>query len=158
MKVFLIVVGRVRAPLADAVREYETRAARYHAFEVVEVKEGKGGGRSPEEVMAEEGARLDAAIPDHFRVVALDRAGSEWSSEHLARRLSDWALQSEAGVAFVIGGAYGLSAELLRRSDINLSLSQMTLPHEMARLVIAEQVYRAGTIQRGEPYHKGRTG
>jgi len=155
MKVLLVVVGRVRPPLADPVHEYELRASRYHSFEVVEVKEGKGS-RLPEEVKAEEGSRLDAAVPDHFRIVALHRGGREWSSEELARRLSDWALQSEAGVAFVIGGAFGLSDDLLRRAEITLSLSSMTLPHEMARLVIAEQLYRAGTIQRGEPYHKGR--
>ncbi len=155
MKVLLVVVGRIRPPLTDAVQEYEARAARYHSFEVVEVKEGKGS-RPPEEVKAEEGARLEAAIPDHYRVIALHRGGREWSSEDLARRLSDWALQSEAGVAFVIGGALGLSDDLLRSADITLTLSPMTLPHEMARLVIAEQLYRAGTIQRGEPYHKGR--
>lgn len=156
MKVLLICVGRVRGVLAPAVAEYEERAARYWKFQAVEVDAGASRGRDdPERVMAAEGERILARIPEGFDVVALTRDGKGMGSGALARFLDAAAVQSRPGVAFVIGGAYGLSPEVLRRAARRLSLSAMTLPHEMARLVLAEQLYRAGTIRRNEPYHKG---
>lgn len=156
MKVTLAVVGKVRGPLAAAVAEYEKRAGRYHSLEVVEVKEQTSRAASgPREVMDEEGKRLLARIPPGFEVVALHRLGEGWSSTRLAEYLSEQALRASPGVAFVIGGAFGLSDEVLASARHRLSLSAFTLPHEMARLVLAEQLYRAGTIARGEPYHKG---
>lgn len=159
MKVMLAVVGRARGELAPPIAEYEKRARRYHSLEVVEVKETTsrhaGGAR---EVMDDEGKRLLARIPSGFEVVALHRVGEGWSSVRLAEYLADRALHASPGVAFVIGGAFGLSDEVLERARHHLSLSHFTLPHEMARLVLAEQLYRAGTIARGEPYHKGVAG
>ena len=156
MKVILAVVGRARGGLAAPIAEYEKRAARYHSLEVVEVKEQTArhaGG--PAEVMEEEGKRLLARIPPGFEVVALHRLGEGWSSVRLAEHLAEQALRASPGIAFLIGGAFGLSDEVLERARHRLSLSAFTLPHEMARLVLAEQLYRAGTIARGEPYHKG---
>jgi 23S rRNA (pseudouridine1915-N3)-methyltransferase len=85
----------------------------------------------------------------------MTREGESMASEELARYLERHAVRSSPGVAFVIGGAHGLAEAVLERGRRRLSLSKMTLPHEMARLVLAEQLYRAGTILRGEPYHKG---
>ena len=102
-----------------------------------------------------EGERILARIPDQLEVVVLTRDGKAMSSEDLAADLAEQALRSSPGIAFVIGGAFGVSEAVLRRARRRLSLSAMTLPHEMARLVLAEQLYRAGTINRGEPYHKG---
>ena len=156
MKVMVVVVGRARGDLAAAIDEYERRAGRYWKLEVVEVGQGAGGGNAgPGAVMQAEGERILGKIPDTLEVVALTRTGSGMSSRKLARYLQQHAVRSSPGVAFVIGGAHGLDEAVLSRARRALSLSPMTLPHEMARLVLAEQLYRAGTIVRGEPYHKG---
>jgi 23S rRNA (pseudouridine1915-N3)-methyltransferase len=105
--------------------------------------------------MEEEGKRLLARVPAGAEVVALDRRGAAWSSERLARYLDELAIRASPGAAFLIGGAFGLSEEVLARASHRLSLSALTFPHELARLIMAEQLYRAGTILRGEPYHKG---
>lgn len=159
MKVVLVSVGRLRGALAEPVAAMEERVGRYFSFESVEVKEEPAGrGRPPEQVMGEEGARLLARVPHGCEVVALDRLGRGWSSLDLSRYLEELALRSAAGAAFLIGGALGLSEAVIERADHRLSLSPLTLPHELARLVLTEQLYRAGTILRGEPYHKGPRG
>lgn len=159
MKVALVVVGRLRGVLTAAVEEFELRAKRYFPLEVVEVREEPASrGRSVAQVMEEEGKRLLARVPPGAEVVALDRRGALWDSVRLARHLEELAVRSSPGVAFLVGGAYGLSAEVLGRANHLLSLSAFTFPHDLARLVIAEQLYRAGTILRGEPYHKGGEG
>ena len=156
MKLLVVVVGRVRGDLAEAVAEYERRAGRYWKLEVIEVS-GGGSGRDapPDAVKSAEAERLLARIPAEIEVVALTREGRGMDSKALSGYLEQHAVRSSAGVAFVIGGAFGLGEAVLARSRRQLSMSAMTLPHEMARLVLAEQLYRAGTILRGEPYHKG---
>jgi 23S rRNA (pseudouridine1915-N3)-methyltransferase len=155
MRLQLVVVGRVRGELALAVQEYEKRARRYWKFEVVEVSAGAGGGQAGDAVKAAEAERILGRIAPELEVVALTRGGKGMDSRELAGYLDEHAVRSSSGVAFVIGGAFGLGAAVLDRSRRTLSLSTMTLPHEMARLFLTEQVYRAGTILRGEPYHKG---
>lgn len=156
MKVVIAVVGRVRGGLADAVQEYEKRAGRYWKLEVHEVDAGvRGGNPDPDRVKEAEAERLLARIPPELEVLALTRDGKGMSSRALSSFLDEHAVRSSSGVAFVIGGAFGLGTTVLNRARRRLSLSPMTLPHEMARLVLAEQLYRAGTIRRGEPYHKG---
>lgn len=155
MKISLLAVGKVRGPIADGIREYEQRIRHYFSFDVVEVKEtSASGGRTPAEVMESEGERLLAKVPDGFELVALHRKGIAWSSDRLARHLELLGVNSRPGMALMIGGAFGLAPAVLDRADRLLSLSSMTLPHELARLVVTEQIYRAGTILRGEPYHK----
>ncbi len=150
-------VGKARGSVGEALADYETRARRYYAFEAAEVKEeayrrtGDAG-----RVRDEEGKRLLARVPPGAQVVALHETGKQWTSPQLAAYLADLAVQGSPGASFLIGGAYGLSDEILARASVKLSLSAMTLTHELARLVLTEQLYRAGTIQRGEPYHKGR--
>lgn len=143
--------------MSEAISEYETRLRRYFTFEAVEVKEEayrRAGdvGR----VRDEEGKRLLARVVPGGEVVALHETGRQWSSGQLARYLDELAVRGSPGASFLIGGAYGLSDEILRTARHQLSLSTLTLPHELARLVLTEQLYRAGTISRGEPYHKGR--
>ena len=158
MKVHLLCVGAVKGPLRSTIEEYEARLGRYWRFEVTEVVAGMGKGRKVEEGKVreiEEGRLLGGLPKGGGEVVALTRDGRPFGSRALAGFLSDRALRSVQDVTFVIGGAFGLGPEVLKRATMKLSLSPMTLPHEIARLVLAEQLYRAGTIQRNEPYHKG---
>ena len=156
MKVMLVVVGRVKGTLAGPVEEYETRAGRYWKLDVVEVEAGTSGrSPDPDRVRDAEAERILSRIPDGFDVVALTRAGKAMGSSDLAKYLERLAVQSRPGAAFVIGGAFGLGKDVLARASRTLGLSAMTMPHEMARLILAEQLYRAGTILRNEPYHKG---
>ena len=148
-------MGKPGRLLGDAISEYERRARRYWNLDVTEVREEKAsGGRVAHQIRAAEAQRLLERIPDGYVVIALTREGAGWSSSHFARQLEAWAVEARAGVAFLIGGAYGLGDEALERASQRLSLSSATLPHDLARLVLAEQIYRAGTILRGEPYHK----
>ncbi|MCH7533479.1 MAG: 23S rRNA (pseudouridine(1915)-N(3))-methyltransferase RlmH [Gemmatimonadetes bacterium] len=156
MRLLVVAVGKVKGPLAPVVAEYERRAARYWKLEVEEVDAGaRLGSQDSEAVMTAEAGRLLARVPDELELIALTRGGKEMGSEELSGYLQERALRSAAGVAFVIGGAHGLAQDVLTKARRRLSLSAMTLPHEVARLVLAEQLYRAGTIARGEPYHKG---
>lgn len=153
MKVSLLVVGRVREPLAAAVEEYETRAARYWPLACHEVREEPARGASPEVVRRREGERLAARLSGAERLVVCDQHGQRLDSEGFAAWLGERRDRAE-DVAFVIGGAFGLDPSLPARAALRLTLAPWTLPHELARLVLAEQLYRAGTILRGEPYHK----
>lgn len=150
----LLAVGRVRGPLADTLRVYEERAGHYWKLEVVEVDSGIGGGKAdPQAVRAAEEGRLLPRLPAGSDVVALTRGGRPMGSRAFASFLEDQALRAH-DLSFVIGGAFGLGGGLLGRAR-QLALSAMTFPHEVARLLLTEQLYRAGTILRGEPYHKG---
>ena len=151
-------VGKPGALYADAIAEYERRAARYWTVAAVEVREERASkSMTTQAVQQAESARLMQKLPEGCESIALTRDGEGWSSSRLAQYLERLALESKQGAAFLIGGAFGLSDELVKQADRRLSLSAMTLPHELARLVLAEQLYRAGTILRGEPYHKART-
>lgn len=155
MRLQITCVGRPDRLFADAIGEYERRAARYWSLTTVEVKPEKAGkGRTDAQVRQAESLRLIEQVPPGFEVVALTRDGVAWSSTRLARHLESRAIAARPGVAFLIGGALGIDDEVLARADLRLSLSSLTLPHDLARLVLLEQLYRAGTILRGEPYHK----
>jgi len=156
MIVRVVAVGRVRGVLEEAVGNYESRARHYWKLEVEEVAAGAKGRAAASAVMEVEGERILERLPSAGVVVALTRDGRGLSSRELASLLEAEALASTPVVAFVLGGAFGLSPAVLGRARIRMSLSSMTLPHELARLVLAEQLYRAGSILRGEPYHKGR--
>lgn len=158
MRVSVICVGRPRGAVADLIAEYERRAERYFRFETIEVRETPHRGQPIEQLIADEGERLLARVPAQHELVALHRPGTVWSSERLAAHLSEAAIRSVPGVSFVIGGAFGLASAVIGRAQHQLSLSGMTLTHEIARLLLTEQLYRAGTIGRGEPYHKGMSG
>ncbi len=157
MKVTVLAVGRVKGALEVPVKDFERRAGRYWKLDVVEVDAGgpKGGDKSPQAVRAAEGERLERRIPAGTDIVALTRRGEALSSMELARYLEERGVRSSPGVTFVLGGAFGLDDALLAKASKRLALSPMTMPHEMARLVLAEQLYRAGTILKNEPYHKG---
>jgi 23S rRNA (pseudouridine1915-N3)-methyltransferase len=154
MRLVVAVVGKPgNASLAAAIRDYEARAARYWPLDVREVRQESAADRSAGRARDAEGERLLAAVPSAAQVVACDVSGRTYTSERVAEWLQ--ALRERAvDVALVIGGAHGLSGAVKERASSSLALAPWTLPHELARLVLAEQLYRAGTIVRREPYHK----
>ena len=153
MKVIVAAVGKPRnAALAAAIEHYESRAAKYWPLEVREVREENARGGHVAAVLEREAERLGSRI-DGATVVACDERGASMTSSKFASFLQE-ARERARDLAFVIGGAYGLADSLCERAQTRLALASWTLPHELARLVLAEQLYRAGTIVRGEPYHK----
>lgn len=154
MRLVVAAVGKPRdRHLAAAIGDYETRAARYWPLEICEVREASGRGIAPADVRAREGARLLERVPAAALVIACDERGDRLTSPQFATLLAG-ARDRAQDVALLIGGAFGLPDEVRARSSRSLQLAPWTLPHELARLVLAEQLYRAGTIVRGEPYHK----
>jgi 23S rRNA (pseudouridine1915-N3)-methyltransferase len=141
MRYYVVAVGRIRdAALRATADEYVKRLGRYTHVEERESKDE---------------ARLSGAIPESARLVALSRTGEPWSSVDLSRWTAEWDQDGRA-VALVIGGADGLPVDLLDRAERVWSLSALTFPHELARVIVLEQLYRAFTIRRGEPYHRSR--
>jgi 23S rRNA (pseudouridine1915-N3)-methyltransferase len=153
LQVSVLAVGRLRPCFRAACDEYLHRLRRVAEVREVEVREAARAG-SPALQRREEAKRLTVALPDRVVRVALDLRGEPWSSEELARRVGAWR-DAARPVALVIGGAEGLDPAVLEASDLRWSLGPMTLPHELARVVVMEQLYRAFAILRGAPYHKG---
>jgi 23S rRNA (pseudouridine1915-N3)-methyltransferase len=155
MIVHVVAVGRVRdAALREACNAYAARIGHYQRFELREVREAGRKERDGAAARRLEGRALLGAVPQGGHIVALSRGGEAKTSEELAGLVERWREQAR-DVAFVVGGAHGLDQVVLDRAHQRLALSDMTLPHELARLVLLEQLYRAMTILRGEPYHKG---
>jgi 23S rRNA (pseudouridine1915-N3)-methyltransferase len=154
MRLVVAVVGKARnAALGEAIRDYETRAARYWPLDVHEVREERATGIPVDKVKEREALRLSEKVPERAQTVACELGGKSLSSEQFAELLQT-AREQDRDLAFLIGGAFGLSPTVAKKSTMRLSLAPWTLPHEIARLVLVEQIYRAGTIVRGEPYHK----
>jgi 23S rRNA (pseudouridine1915-N3)-methyltransferase len=155
----IIGVGRLKEKyLVDGIAEYAKRLKPYIRFEALEVPDEKAPDNLSEaevrQVKEREGERLLALIKGEAHVIALAIDGKLWSSEELAGELDRLGTYGTSHVVFVIGGSHGLSDAVLRRAQQKLSFGRMTLPHQLMRLVLAEQVYRAVKINRGEPYHK----
>ncbi len=153
MRIRVAAVGRLKeAHWRAACDEYLKRLRPYASVEVTEVAD-RDITRDASRAVAAEGADLLRAIPESSYVVALDLAGPQVGSEAFSARLADLMVGGRSDMTFVIGGSAGLAPEVLRRSDELLSLSRMTLPHQLARVVLLEQLYRAFRIMRNEPYH-----
>jgi 23S rRNA (pseudouridine1915-N3)-methyltransferase len=153
MQLSLIAVGKLRPAFRDACDDYLRRLGRFVPVQEHEVREaGRATGAADSQEL--ESRRLLEAVPAGARVVLLDLDGSRWSSEQLATELERWRHDARDH-ALLIGGATGVSASLRTRADLRWSLGPLTLPHELARVVVAEQLYRASTILRGQPYHRG---
>ncbi|KRF10682.1 MULTISPECIES: 23S rRNA (pseudouridine(1915)-N(3))-methyltransferase RlmH [Paenibacillus] len=159
MHIQILTVGKLKERyLVDGIAEYVKRLGPYAKVQMIEVPDEKAPeNMSPAEeqqVRVKEGERLLAKLAADVYVVALAIDGEMWTSEQLAGSLDKLATYGRSQVAFVIGGSLGLSSEVLRRADMRLSFGRMTLPHQLMRLVLVEQIYRAMRINRGEPYHK----
>jgi 23S rRNA (pseudouridine1915-N3)-methyltransferase len=155
MRARLIAVGeRMPGWVAEGFAEYRKRLSHELPLELTELKPGvRGKGRDDARAIQDEGEAMLAALPHDIHVIALDGRGKTWSSEDLAAQLERWRM-SGRDVAFLIGGPDGHSAEVLARADQRWSLGPLTLPHMLVRLVLAEQLYRATTINAGHPYHR----
>ena len=150
----IVAVGRLKGWEAEGCEDYLARLRRYFPVEVVEVPEADMNRNPPQDVLAAEGERLLKRLPAGAHVIALDREGGEpLSSEELARKLDSLGVSGRSHMAFVVGGALGLSPEVLGQVDERLSFGPITLPHALARVVLLEQLYRAVKIGRGEKYH-----
>ena len=152
MKLLLLAVGRLRPALREVCDDYLRRVSRFVTVDEREAREA--GHLNGEDRRGEEDRRILRLVPERSEVILLDPEGEMWSSEHLALRLDGWRLDARDRT-LVIGGAAGVGAAVRERAVQHWSLGPMTLPHEIARLVVAEQLYRAGTILQGTPYHRG---
>jgi 23S rRNA (pseudouridine1915-N3)-methyltransferase len=159
MQIHIIAVGRVKESyLSEGIAEYEKRLRPYAKIRIVEITdERRPVHLSPAQtaqLLHREGVRILETVPPEGYTIGLDVNGNQMSSEGLAGLLHDQEIGGKGRVTFVIGGDLGLSGDVLARCDERLSLSPMTFTHQMVRLILLEQVYRAFRIMRGEPYHK----
>ena len=159
MNISVITVGKLKEKyLKQGIGEYVKRLSAYAKIDIIEIPDEK----APEtlsdmemlQVKAKEGERILAKISDDTHVIALAIEGKMKSSEELADTIDKLATYGKSKVAFVIGGSLGLSADVMKRANDTLSFSKMTFPHQLMRLILVEQIYRAFRINRGEPYHK----
>lgn len=159
MKLRLLTVGRMKeAYWRDAVAEYAKRLSSYCTLEILEVADEKTPEHAPaaaeRKIKETEGKRLLTRIPERSFVVVLAIEGEMLSSETLSAALSEQLLRGMSDITLVIGGSLGLSPEVLARADRKLSFSRLTFPHQLMRVMVLEQLYRAFRIRAGEPYHK----
>lgn len=146
MKINLVVVGKLKEKfLVDGVAEYLKRLRKFATIDVREISECR--------TLDEEAQKLLSLVPQNSWLCVLDVAGAELTSEEFAAKISALNLSGVSNLTFAIGGAFGLGEELRQAANFRLSLSQMTLTHQMARLILVEQIYRAFKINRHEPYH-----
>ncbi len=155
MHIRILTVGKqARGPWRELTLDYEKRIKRYTAISLESVKEVKLSNQTAEQVKAREAEILLQRLKDKEMMVALDKGGEQWSSERMARFLADLDLAAAKRVSFVVGGPFGLDERILQGAQTRLSLSAMTFPHDMATVILLEQLYRGFTILRGEQYHK----
>ncbi len=159
MKITIVCVGKVKEKFfREAVSEYEKRLSRYCRFDIVEVADEKtpegAGSLQEEQIREKEGRRILEKLREDAFVCTLEINGKRLSSEELARWMEKLTIGGTSHIMFVIGGSLGLHESVSRRADLRLSFSDMTFPHQLMRVILTEQVYRAFRIIHGEPYHK----
>jgi 23S rRNA (pseudouridine1915-N3)-methyltransferase len=159
MQIQIIAPGRIKESyLNEGIQEYRKRLRPYADLSIVEVSEvavpPKASPSEARMILDREGERILSALSDASIPVALALDGEEWSSGELASFLANLEIQGKGRVAFLIGGSLGLSPRVLSRAEVHLSLSRMTFTHQMCRLILLEQIYRAFRIKSGQPYHK----
>lgn len=155
MHIHLVAIGRRMPAWVDqGYREYARRLPRECALDLIELPlAARAKARDPARAVVREGAQMLAAAPHGARLVALDEHGVPWSTCTVAERLGDWMAQGR-DVALLLGGPDGLAPACLERAEVRWSLSPLTLPHGLARVIVAEQIYRAWSLLRHHPYHR----
>lgn len=159
MKITVITVGKIKEKyLKDAIAEYSKRLSKYCKLEIVEVADEKTPDNASEtvenQIRAKEGERILKYVKDDAYVITLEIKGRQVTSEELADKIDTLGIQGTSHITFIIGGSIGLGEEVLARSDYALSFSKMTFPHQLMRVILLEQLYRACRIEMNEPYHK----
>lgn len=159
MRITIVCVGKIKERFyREAVDEYMKRLGKYCKPEIIEVPDEKtpeGAGTVLEEqIKAKEGKRILEKLREDAYVCTLEIGGRRFSSEGLAKWLEKLAISGTSHIAFVIGGSLGLHEDVCRRGDMAISFSDMTFPHQLMRVILTEQIYRAFRIINGEPYHK----
>ena len=155
MRLRVIAVGTKMPDWVEAgCNEYLKRLPSELNFDIIELPLGqRGKGADINRAITREGEAMLKAIGEHDRVIALDVLGKPWSTEQLAGKLQQWQLSGD-NFSLLVGGPDGLAPECLKRANSRWSLSTLTLPHPLVRILLVEQIYRAGTINAGHPYHR----
>ncbi|MFC3932495.1 23S rRNA (pseudouridine(1915)-N(3))-methyltransferase RlmH [Streptococcus dentapri] len=159
MKIKLIVVGKLKEKyLKIGIEEYVKRLGRFTKFELIELVDEKTPNNASQaenqQILEKEANRIMAKIADRDFVIALAIEGQEWSSEEFSKKIEETILRGFSDITFIIGGSLGLAPQVKQRAHFLMSFGKLTLPHQLMRLVLVEQVYRAFMIQEGSPYHK----
>ncbi len=159
MKITILTVGKIKESyLKEAIAEYSKRLGRYCKLEIIEVADEKtpenASAAEEEAIREKEAARLLKYVRDDALLITLEIEGRQFSSEELARQIDTWGIQRKSHLQFVIGGSLGLGRSIRSRSDLALSFSRLTFPHQLMRVILLEQLYRSWRIISGEPYHK----
>lgn len=159
MKVKMITVGKLKEKyLKDGIAEYVKRLGRFAKFQEIELADEKTPDRASQAendiILAKEGKRILSKIGERDYVIALAIEGKQFPSEQFAKELEQATLKGHSDITFIIGGSLGLAPEVKQRADQLMSFGLLTFPHQMMRLVLVEQIYRAFMIQQGSPYHK----
>lgn len=159
MKITIISVGRIKEKFyTDAVAEYAKRLSKYCKLEQIEVPDEKApenlSDKEALQIKDKEGDRILAKVPDSAYVICLAIEGKQLSSEELSEKIGQLGLNGDSHIVFIIGGSLGLSPSVLSRANFKLSFSRMTFPHQLMKVVLVEQIYRAYRILKNEPYHK----
>lgn len=159
MNITIYAVGKIKERFyRDAIAEFEKRLGRYCSLKIIELPDEKTPQDASEainqQILEKEGKRLLSSFSDREYLIALDIRGKAYSSENFAKHIDTLGLSGRSSLGFIIGGSLGLSKEVIKRSDEQISFSEMTFPHQMMRLILLEQIYRAFRINCGEPYHK----
>lgn len=159
MNIEIICIGKLKEKyLVDAVNEYLKRMSSYANLKIIELKESllpnNASSKDEENVKVEEGKSILKNIKDSTYVITLEILGKELSSTELASKIEELSINGKSDIAFVIGGSLGLSKEVSDRANFKLSFSKMTFPHQLMRVILLEQIYRAFKINRNEAYHK----
>ena len=159
MKIKIVTVGKLKEKyLKDGIAEYAKRISRFATVEMIELADEKTPDRASDsenaKILDVEGNRILSKIGEREFVVVLAIDGKTLSSEEFSKQLEQASINGSSTLTFVIGGSLGLSKEVKKRANLSVSFGRLTLPHQLMRLVLVEQIYRVFTIQQGSPYHK----
>ena len=159
MKIKLVTIGKLKEKyLKEGIAEYSKRLSRFTKVEIIELADEKTPDKASQlenqQILVKEGERILSKIADREFVIALAIEGQQFPSEKFSLVIEDASIKGFSNITFIIGGSLGLSSQIKERANILMSFGKLTLPHQLMRLVLIEQIYRAFMIQQGSPYHK----